>query len=154
MNLLKIIKHLIDDYVNFHDDVIKWKDLRYCAFVWGIHRSPVNSSHRGQWRGAWMFSLICAWINGWVNNRDAGDLRRHRPHNYVTVMWIYFCVASDNNFFKISTYPFQWHKIAMSDWVNDYFAKWPHFFQVTSSVNLKNYAHYLHVVVVVDLPIF
>ena len=23
-------------------------------------------------------SLICAWINGWVNNREAGDLRRHR----------------------------------------------------------------------------
>ena len=23
------------------------------------------------------FSLICVWINGWVNNREAGDLRRH-----------------------------------------------------------------------------
>ena len=39
------------------------------------HRSPVNSPHKGQWRGALMFSLICAWINGWVNNREAGDLR-------------------------------------------------------------------------------
>ena len=28
-----------------------------------------------QWRGALMFSLTCTWINGWVNNRDAGDLR-------------------------------------------------------------------------------
>ena len=27
-----------------------------------------------------MFSLICVWINGWVNNREAGDLRRHRAH--------------------------------------------------------------------------
>ena len=33
-----------------------------------------------------MFSLICTWINGWVNNRDAGDLRRHRAHYDVTVM--------------------------------------------------------------------
>ena len=33
-------------------------------------------------------SLICAWTNGWVNNRDAGDLRRHRAHYDVTVMWI------------------------------------------------------------------
>ena len=35
---------------------------------------------KGQWRGTLMFSLICAWINGWVNNREAGDLRRHRAH--------------------------------------------------------------------------
>ena len=53
----------------------------------GIHRSPVNSPHTDQWRGALMFSLICAWTNGWVNNQDAGDLRRHRAHYYVTVMW-------------------------------------------------------------------
>ena len=55
-------------------------------FVLGIHRSPVNSPHKGQWRGVLMFSLICAWINGWVNNRKAGDLRRHRIHYDVTVM--------------------------------------------------------------------
>ena len=48
--------------------------------------SPVNSPHKGQWRGALIFSLICAWINGWVNNREAGDLRRHRAHYDVTVM--------------------------------------------------------------------
>ena len=53
---------------------------RYWPFVWGIHRSPVNSPHKGQWRGALVFSLMCAWINGWVNNREAGDLRRHRAH--------------------------------------------------------------------------
>ena len=33
-----------------------------------------------------MFSLICAWINGWVNNREAGDLRRQGAHYDVTVM--------------------------------------------------------------------
>ena len=64
-----------------HDDVIKWKHFpRYWPFVWRIHRSPVNSPHKGQWRGALIFSLICGWINGWVNKREAGDLRRHRGH--------------------------------------------------------------------------
>ena len=70
-----------------HDDVIKLKQfLRYWPFVRGIHRSPVNSTHKGQSRGALMFSLICAWTNGWVNNRDADDLRRHRAHYDVIVM--------------------------------------------------------------------
>ena len=41
---------------------------------------------KGQWRGALMFSLICVWINGWVNNGEAGDLRRYRAHYNVTVM--------------------------------------------------------------------
>ena len=56
------------------------------AFVRGIHRSPVNSPHKGQWRGALMFTLICARINGWVNNGEAGDLRRNRAHYDVIVM--------------------------------------------------------------------
>ena len=70
-----------------HDDLIKWKHFpRYWPFVRGIHRSPVNSPHKGQWRGALIFSLICVWINGWVNNREAGDLRRYRAHYDVSVM--------------------------------------------------------------------
>ena len=32
----------------------------------------------------WFF--ICAWTNGWANNRDAGDLRHHRAHYDVTVI--------------------------------------------------------------------
>ena len=68
-------------------DVIKWKPFpRYWPFVRGIHRSPVNSPHKGQWRGALMFSLICVWINGWVNNGEAGDLKRCRAHYDVIVM--------------------------------------------------------------------
>ena len=60
-----------------HDDVIKWKHFPcYWPFARGIHRSPVNSPHRGQWRGALMLSLICVWLNDWVNNREVGDLRR------------------------------------------------------------------------------
>ena len=57
--------------------------LALCA-----RNSPVNSPHKGQWRGALMFSLICTWINGWVNNGEAGDLRRHRAHYDVIVMCI------------------------------------------------------------------
>ena len=53
------------------------KKLALCA---GIHRSPENSPYKGQWRGALMFSFICAWINGWAHNREAGDLRRYRAH--------------------------------------------------------------------------
>ena len=74
-------------FLYFNDDVIKWKHFPcYWPFVWGIYRSPVNSSHKGQWRGALMFSLICFWINAWVNNRKAGDLRRHHAYYDVTVM--------------------------------------------------------------------
>ena len=55
--------------INLHDDVIKWKHFpRYWPFVRG------------------MFYLICAWINNWVNNREAGDLRRHGAHYDVIVM--------------------------------------------------------------------
>ena len=68
-----------------HDDVIKWKPFpRYWPFMRGIHRSPVNSPHKGQWRRALMFTLICIWINGCVNNREAGDLRRYCAHHGVT----------------------------------------------------------------------
>ena len=79
-------------------DVIKWKLFpRYWPFVWGIHLSPVNSPHKGHWRGALMFSLICVWINGWVNKREAGNLRRHRTHYDVIVMVVTtkFCTIDE-----------------------------------------------------------
>ena len=64
-----------------HGDIIKWKHFPRCwSFVRGI------PPHKGQWRGALMCSLISAWKNGWVNNRDAGDLRHHRAYYDVTVM--------------------------------------------------------------------
>ena len=70
-----------------HDDVIKWKPFpRYWPFVRGIHRWPVISPLKGQWQGTLMFSLICTWINRWVNTSEAGDLRRHRAH-YDNVMY-------------------------------------------------------------------
>ena len=85
----------------YHDDVIKWKHFpRYWPVVTVIHRSLVNSPHKGQWRGALKFSLIYVRMNGWVNNREAGDLRRHHAHYYVIVMicrtmaFSYKCVFS------------------------------------------------------------
>ena len=82
----------------------RWWLLSYacCPWTWWRHQMetfsalldicagnspvPVNSPHKGQWRGALVFSLICVWINGWVNNRKAGDLRRYRTHYDVSVM--------------------------------------------------------------------
>ena len=81
-----------------HDDVIKWKHFtRYWPFARGIHRSPMNSPHKGQWRGAFMFPLICIGIfYGWINNREAGDLRRNCAHCDVSVMWkIYYHCHED-----------------------------------------------------------
>ena len=78
-----------------HDDVIKWKHFpRNWPFVRKIHRSPVNFPHKGQWRGALMFSLIYVWINDWANNREAGDLRRQHGHYDVIVMSRIFHDAS------------------------------------------------------------
>ena len=88
MNLFKIYRGArTAGGITGHDDVFKLKHFpRYWPFVGGIHRSPVNSPHKGQWRGALMFSLTCVWINGWVNNGEAGDLRRRRGHYGVIVM--------------------------------------------------------------------
>ena len=55
--------------------------------TWWRHQmetfSSVNSPRKGRWRRALM---IFAWLNGWVNNREAGDLRRHRAHYDIKVM--------------------------------------------------------------------
>ena len=75
-----------------HDDVIKWKQFpRYWPFVRRIHRSPVKSPHKGQWREALMLSLICAWINVRVNNREAADLTLRRAHYDVTLIMVLIC---------------------------------------------------------------
>ena len=82
--------------LTLHDDIIKWKHFpRYWPVVRGIHRSP---PHKGQWRKAFMFSLIGTWTNVWVNNRDAGDLRRHSTHYDVTVMLNDWIIFSERNF--------------------------------------------------------
>ena len=77
---------------------------RYWPFVRGIHRSLVDSTHKGQWHGALMFSLISVWTNDWANNRDASDLRRHCYHYSVTVMsrnWVTICSGDGLTLFQL-----------------------------------------------------
>ena len=83
-----------------HDDVIKWKHFpRYWPFVGEIPQSPVNSPHRGQWRGALMFSLIYAWTNGWVRKRVVSGLRPHRAHyDLIIMIYPYFTGYSQIHF--------------------------------------------------------
>ena len=70
-----------------HDDVIKWKHFpRYWPFMRGIHRSPATSPHKGQWRGALMFSLIC--LNKRLSKQSWGWLFTADGHENVSA-WSY-----------------------------------------------------------------
>ena len=64
----------------------KWVVWGHCSKLWLLQLLPVNSPHKGRWPGALMFSLICAWINVWVNTPEVGDLRRHRAHYDIIIM--------------------------------------------------------------------
>ena len=51
--------------------------LRVTGALCGIQRSPVKSTHKGQWRGALVFSLIYAWMNDWIGlDLFNDDIRR------------------------------------------------------------------------------
>ena len=94
--------HIRNTLSNKNAPINKYQPFSYHPLSWWRHQmetfsallaicagnSPVPGEfpHKGQWRGALMFSLICVWINGWVNNRKAGDLRRYRAHYDVIVM--------------------------------------------------------------------
>ena len=83
----RTVNTLAVDVVAYRDDAITWTHFpRFWPFVQGIHKSPVNSPDKDQWRGALMFYLICAWVNGWVNGREAGDWRHNRAHFDVSVI--------------------------------------------------------------------
>ena len=58
--------------------------LAFCAGI-----SPVTGEFPAQRpvTQSLIFSLNCAWTNSWTNNGDAGDLRRHRAHYDVIVMY-------------------------------------------------------------------
>ena len=113
-----------------HDDVIKWKHFpRYWPFVRGIHRSPVNSPHKGQWHGALMFSLICAWVNSWVNNREADDRIRHRAHYDVIVM---FCTNTTGMLKRMNPEEY---------WQTDFMNHWKPYVMSTR-INSNAYAYF------------
>ena len=96
--------------------------------MWGIHWSPVNSPHKGQWCRALMFSLICTWINGWVNTREAGDLRCHRAHYDIIIMQldrhlesccVCFSHAPQSGWFCNVIYLFsEWHTCLTFKWIS------------------------------------
>ena len=80
-----------------------------------------------------MFSLICAWLNGWINKREAGDLRRHRAHYDVIVMGICLSIPvwiSDD---------FVYLRICASQSVNNFISK-------HSAINAMRYMHYSDVI--------
>ena len=76
-----------DSILVYHDDVIKWKHFpRNWPFVRIIHRPRWIPHTKASDAELWCFLWSAGCINGWVNNREAGDLRRHRGHYYVSVM--------------------------------------------------------------------
>ena len=81
---------------------------------------PVNSPHKDQWRGALMFTLICDRINGWVNNRGAGDLRRNSAHYDVIGMGPAHMVEGGQNLRKapnpIHLYNLRWSELVQRLW--------------------------------------
>ena len=105
------------------------------AFVRGIHgrlrgsyRLPVNSPHTDQWCGALMFSLICAWTGSWVSNQDAGDLRRHRTHYDVTVMWCRIVIRAAMGSFgvqRVTLVQFWIGETGQIGWFHALWKKWP-----------------------------
>ena len=91
MSILHNVYHITTD-TPLHDDVINWKHFpRYWPFVRGIHRSPVNSPHKASDAELWCL-LWLAPEYGWVNSREADDLRRHRAHYDVIVMGLLYFV--------------------------------------------------------------
>ena len=75
-----VVYNMVVDFEEEHTMMtsLKWKHFPcYWPFARGIHRSPVNSPHKGQWRGALIFSLICVRINGWWFGTLSRPLWRH-----------------------------------------------------------------------------
>ena len=70
-----------------HDDVIKWKHFPLtgplCGEFTGHRWIPLTKASDAE---LWCFRWSAPWINSWVNNREAGDLRRHRTHYDAIVM--------------------------------------------------------------------
>ena len=93
---LDVVMELLQYSIKFAICILQHAiQVRPCGFSmhvimtsWNVNIFRVTGHFRvtGQWRRHLMFSLICAWINAWVNNREAGDLRRHPVHYDVIVM--------------------------------------------------------------------
>ena len=84
---------------------IKLNKARVTYLANSMDTSPVKSLHKGQQRRALMCSLICAWIKGWVNNREAVNLRRHSAYYDAIVM---IDVNSVHGFYRVFIYSDWW----------------------------------------------
>ena len=82
-----------------------------------------GSLYKGQWRRALMFSLICAWTDGWANNRDAGNLRRHHAHYDVTVKYYYY-YYKPSMAYQLSSSKVEFQLRFRCTWVNFSLLKW------------------------------
>ena len=96
---------------------------------------PVKSPHKGQWRGALMCSLIYAWISDWVNNCEAGDLRRHRGHYDVNVMLPRISTMTSFNFKNVL------FKTSIRSWCSIWWCVVSHHFFSRSRTNLHKYIY-------------
>ena len=115
--------------------------LTLCA----IHRSPVNSPHKGQWRGALMFSLICTWTNDWVNNRD---------HDMIFVKMTASSAASDDNFIKTTRLLFQWRWMHSNTLVFSLICAWTNgWVNIRDVGDLRRHGAYYDVIIM-DVTIF
>ena len=84
------IRNISFKKIHYKMSSVKWRPLCFGLNVLPVsHRSLVDSPHKGQWRGALRFPLMCARTNSWANNRHAADLRRHRAHCNIIVMWFH-----------------------------------------------------------------
>ena len=81
----------------------------YWPFVRGIHRWPLDSPQKGQWRGAFIFSLMYAWTNGLANTRDADGLRRYRARWDVTLKPCFYTYTFDFVYLLILVWVLQTH---------------------------------------------
>ena len=86
IKLRNMIYTLFNTYISIPEILFLWLGQSLSTYLHTLH--CMMTSHKGQWRGALMYTLICARINDWVNNREAGDWRRHRGHYDVNVMYI------------------------------------------------------------------
>ena len=117
----------------------------------GEFTGPGEFPTQSQWRGALMFTLICVWINGWVNNHEAGDLRRHRGHydfNVMRLLWLlgvdfrnlYWLVYVLSWTVRVTTFPCQFERMEHSfnfiQVITGQFCPWHHSHAVVACAKL------------------
>ena len=116
------------NFIQIHDIMKSWNRniFRVTGTLWGesIYRWPMDSPHEAQWRGALMFSLICTRINGWVNNRDAGDMRRHRAYYDVIVISLFHCTVHQTIIYLRDVFYIRWRiYVALAIYRSHFFSK-------------------------------